>query len=1334
MKILTLLIIGLFICFSQMNATHYSYKQLSLQDGLPSTVRCIVTEKKGFVWIGTYAGLGRYDGHELKNYAAQPGTPNSLPSSHIHQIIEDKEQNIWVLTDGGIARYQRQSDDFYIPHNEIGKPIVALTSCQTEEGILFGCANRIYQYNYREKSIKLLTEFKTEGSFTIFTIHPWKPGVVMCSNRWSGIILVDIRTGKTSAPPFDCGKEIKEVLIDSKERIWIAPYNNGVLCYDHSGHLLASYNTRNSKLSHNVVLCMTEQNGHIWVGTDGGGINILNPETKELSLLEHIPGDNHSIPVNSILCLYNDNDDNMWAGSIRSGLISIRKTSIRTYADATMGSNRGLTDISVLSLYEDPSTRELWVGTDGGGINRFDATTETFSHYPTTWKDKVASITGYSKDELLVSLFGEGLFIFNKRTGNRRPLTIINEEINNRLIFKGLTVNLYQYTPESALLLSTHLYRYTFASKQFDIIKEEEGIEFTGALLAIDTRSGTTYLNDIKHIYAYNHQENRVKTLFTCQKGIVINSVSLDSQGIFWIGSNRGLSYFNPATGENQYIPTSLFGEVNSLICDQQGKLWIGSDRMLFAWLIKQKKFIIFGESDGVMVNEYLQKPRIKSTAGDIYMGGVKGLLRIGKDLSADTSEMPALQLTDVSINGETANSELVGCPPTVSAPWDNKTITVRVMSQEKDILRKKIYRYQIVGLANQYIDSYQPELVIRSLPPGTYSIMASCSTRNGDWTEPLQVLTIIVNPPWYKSWWFILACIFILSYAIIQAFLVALKRKDRKLKWAMKEHEQQVYEEKVRFLINISHELRTPLTLIHGPLKRMLKAIPTTDSNRSSLMGIFKQAQRMKDLINMVLDVRKMEVGVSKTELLPHHLNRWIEEVYQDFTEQGEVQDIRILFHPDERINVISFDAGKSETILTNLLVNALKHSPTSSAITIRTELCKEEKKIRISVSDQGGGLEGVDINKLFTRFYQGNGEQGGSGIGLSYSKILAELQGGSIGAKDNEETGATFYFELPLRVGKQEITSQPKAYLNELLADNNEKEEKSENDFSIKEYSILIADDNSDLIAFLKESLEGKFRSIFTAVDGVDALISIRNNQPDIIVSDVMMPRKDGYELCQTIKEDIEISHIPVILLTARDDRQSELKGYKKGADAYLPKPFDIDILLELIRSRLRNRENTKIRYQHTGLLPTPEEGTYSQADETFMFRVNKVIVENLENPELDVTYIYKELNMSRASLYNKLKVLTSMGANDYINKFRMEKAIRLIQTTHLSFTEIAEKVGYTTSRYFSTAFKQYTGETPTQFKERSKLAKEEKPAPDNATSSSAGNENIPATPANR
>ena len=336
---------------------------------------------------------------------------------------------------------------------------------------------------------------------------------------------------------------------------------------------------------------------------------------------------------------------------------------------------------------------------------------------------------------------------------------------------------------------------------------------------------------------------------------------------------------------------------------------------MLFAWLIKEKKFVLFGESDGVIQNEYLSKPRLLSMRGDIYMGGVKGLLHINSKIPLTTSELPQLQLSDVIINGESVNNELTNHPAGISAPW-NSNITIRIMSKEKDIFRQKVYRYQIEGLNDQQIESYNPELAIRSLPPGSYKIMASCTAKDGNWIPSQEVLELTILPPWYRTWWFILCCAVFIAAAIIEAFRRAWKRKEEKLKWAMKEHEQQVYEEKVRFLINISHELRTPLTLIYAPLNRMLKSLSTEDTQYLPIKAIYRQAQRMKNLINMVLDVRKMEVGESKLQIQPYVLNQWIEHVSQDFISEGEAKNVHIRYQLDPHIDTVSFDKDKCEII----------------------------------------------------------------------------------------------------------------------------------------------------------------------------------------------------------------------------------------------------------------------------------------------------------------------------------------------------------------------------------------------------------------------------------
>ena len=1294
---------------SQIRANNYYFEQIALKEGLSTTVNCIYAEKNSFVWIGTPTGLGRFDGHELKKYAHSPENPNSLPHNNILHVAEDSLHNLWVLTEKGVVRYRRRSDDFSLLRDQYGHIVMANTACRTEQGILLGGRNKIYQYNYGDDTIRLLHDFSNIGLFAISYINFWDKETLLCCSRWQGIILLNLRTGEVKSPPFNYGKDIREVLLDSKGRIWLAPYNDGIRCLAHDGTLLASYVTGNSKLNNNVVLCMIEKDSQIWIGTDGGGINILNPETHEISILKHVPGDKYSFTCNSILSLYNDANNNIWAGSTRNGLIGIKEVSMKTYTEVPLSDCKGLSDNTVLCLYRGPSEDEIWIGTDGGGINKLNPSTEKFAHYPNTTGKKVASISGFTSSELLLSVFSKGLYTFSKKTGKINPLKIHDEYINRMLFYSGKTINVYQYEPETVLLLGDRIYQYTIATGNTRVVTEEEGIEIIGTLVPVSHDARATYLFDAQSIYSLDKQYNKLECIYTIKKDTFINCVSRDEHGIFWIGTNHGLRYYDAAKQSIQLIPTPLFTNVRSVINDNHGKVWVAVNEMLFAWLINEKEFMLFGKSDGVLPNEYMAKSKLISASGNIYLGGEKGLLYIDKNLPIERTVAPQIQLTDILIAGESVNEQLKDNPVSISVPWNSKAISIRIMSCEADLFRQKIYRYQISGLNEQCIDSYTPEILIRSLPSGTYRILVSCSMRNGGWTPLQQVLELTVLPPWYKTWWCILCYVLVILGIITWTFIIILRHKENKLKWAMKEHEKEIYEEKVRFLINISHELRTPLTLIHAPLNRILRSLPSDSANYPALKGIYKQSQRMKGLLNMVLDLRKMEVGINTVQFHPLLLNNWIQSIATDFIGEGDARNVHFLCRFDERVKTVCLDKGKCEIILTNLLINALKHSPENSQIIIQTELLPATASVRISVIDQGCGLKQADPQKLFTRFYQGTGERTGTGIGLSYSRILVELHGGKIAAKDNEDGGATFFFELPLKQISSEVSYKPRPYLNELISDM--AEEKAVNSVSIKlnKYSLLVVDDNKELIDFIKSAFCKSFNQIFTAPDGEKALEIVRKHQPDIVISDVMMPRMNGYELCRQIKEDISISHIPVILLTARNDDASRLQGYKTGADAYLVKPFEEEILLEVIRGRLRNREQMKARYLNRGLLPPPEEVTFSQIDEAFLLKTNELITEHLGNPDLDISFLCKELCMSRATFYNKLKAITDMGGNDYINKFRLERVIYLITNTNMNFTEISEKAGFSSSRYFSTMFKRYTGKTPSQYKEEHRKSME-------------------------
>ena len=553
------------------------------------------------------------------------------------------------------------------------------------------------------------------------------------------------------------------------------------------------------------------------------------------------------------------------------------------------------------------------------------------------------------------------------------------------------------------------------------------------------------------------------------------------------------------------------------------------------------------------------------------------------------------------------------------------------------------------------------------------------------------------------------LGCIFLAYAFILVVFFSLLRRKNNAMKMALKEHEKNVYEEKVRFLINMSHELRTPLTLIHAPLKRILQNMKNDDVNFVALSKIYRQSGRMKKLLNMVLDLRKLEMGENIVHLGEYDLNSWVKSVVDDFVSEGEAMGINIYTEFDSNIGKAVFDKEKIEIVLTNLLVNAMKHSEGDSEIIVRTRLIDNTRDIEISVVDRGPGLENLEQNRLFTRFYQGNNEKYGTGIGLSYSKMLVELHNGSIGAMNNTDgCGATFFFCIPVDLQKTEINLEERAYLNEFLVSDNESvtdDDRKMIDFPLENEVLLFVDDSKELQDFVVESLNGRFKTILTASSGVEALNVLSQNMPGIIVSDVMMPEMDGYELCNRIKMNKDMCHIPVILLTARDDEYSKKRGYGVGADTYISKPFDIETLLEAVKGLLRNKKQTKQFYMNFSVVKDMDNQNMGNADEVFIKKLNEVIMDNIANPELDINFISAALGMSRSSFYNKLKSVTDVSGSEYINRIRLENAMNLIKSTDLSFIEISERSGFASSKYFSTIFKQYIGMTPTQFRSKEK-----------------------------
>lgn len=577
---------------------------------------------------------------------------------------------------------------------------------------------------------------------------------------------------------------------------------------------------------------------------------------------------------------------------------------------------------------------------------------------------------------------------------------------------------------------------------------------------------------------------------------------------------------------------------------------------------------------DGVLPNDFLAKPVLVASDGNIYMGGSEGLVRINKALKSASIPPPiTLELQEVSLNGTIVpfNSQ-----STMEIPYNFSSLQIHTQLEGENVFHKRIYRFRIKGLNKEYTETSRPHLILHTISPGNYSITVQCTQNDGNWSSEFTLLKFTVLPPWWQQSWFILIC----AVIIILSIIYAIRAHDQHLKRKYKEQERTIYKEKVKALININHELRTPLTLIYTPLKQLTNSKQIPYELRSKLYGAFKQARQMKNIIDMILNMRKMEVEKNILRMSPAPFNEWLQNILNDFKDELSLRNISLIFAPDTAIDSMYFDHSQCEIIINNLLTNAYKFSEENSTVTVSTYLEGNGSRIRITVKDEGTGLQKEDIANLFTRFYQGKHSLQGSGIGLSYAKQLVEMHGGIIGAQNNETKGATFFFTLPYRQEAADIQSTPQTYLNDALHLSADIDRKQPQQDSIEKFhSILIVEDDRDLCNYLICNLQVLFEEVYEAHDGMEALPILTSRRPQIVLSDIKMPRMNGFELCRYIKQKPDLNYMPVILLTSCVDDTSMKEGYKMGAKAYITKPFDMDLLFIQIQNIMHNHNFMKI-----------------------------------------------------------------------------------------------------------------------------------------------------------
>lgn len=768
---------------SSEHCVNYSFTQLSIEQGLSqSTAQSILLDHKGTLWIGTKSGLNSYTQEGIKTYLHHSGDPHSLPSNYINHLTEDSLGNFWIATSKGLALYDDEQDQF----NTVNSSII-YSSVGVEGGMWFGSENAIHCYDYKSKELKTIHIEKEEGKginpvdYRIQKMLYLEDGKILIGTRKKGIYLYDCRIRQFTLLIPSSQNLLTSLYVTADHHIYTAFYGDGFYCYDRTGKMLKHYTKENSGLKNNYVLDMAEYNGNIWLATDGSGINLFTPRTFQFSQLQHIVGDYSSLPVNSITLLYKDMKDNLWAGSVRGGIFSIKETYIKTYKEAILNNTNGLSEQSVISLYEEKDGK-VWIGTDGGGINLYDPSTDKFIHFPSTYGDKVVSIAEVSETELMVSLYTKGIFLFNKKTHKYRPFTIVDEETNKKECFYGYLPLANQVADGKIYIISCGTYVYHTHDHTFSRMQTDRDYDFSNDALCLSYSNDRFSLLKCAHqAFWVDQKSDSIRLLFELEKDELITSMSYDNNRMIWTSTNKGLGFFDLESQKYHRIRTRLFNGISYLIADGKGRLWICAQNHLYSYIIKENRFILWNSSDGFPPNEILFAYQKQSNRDYIYLGGSEGLVKINTDIPYTETQIPEIYLSEILFNGSPSLKKVK--ENTIKIPWNYNSLSVHFRIKNRDVFQKYLLQYTIEGRGKKSIETYDPVLNLSSLSAGNYSIWVSCNTKNGNRTPSKQLIHIIVTPPWYKTVWFIgvAAVLFIIMTASIG--YIHYRRKERNMK-----------------------------------------------------------------------------------------------------------------------------------------------------------------------------------------------------------------------------------------------------------------------------------------------------------------------------------------------------------------------------------------------------------------------------------------------------------------------------------------------------------------------------------------------------------------------
>ncbi|GAA4395913.1 two-component regulator propeller domain-containing protein [Nibrella viscosa] len=1343
---------------AQGRAQVLAFEHLTTENGLSqNSVLAITQDSRSFMWYGTRVGLNRYDGHTLKTYIHVPSDSGSLSTNYVMSLLTDSHKTLWVGTTNGLNRYNPVTDAFQLLTHQPQQ--AGSLSNNTINCLMEDKKGRLWVGT--SYGLNLLSDRKRQRFITYTTqTEPALAGdnIRAIFEDSAGNVWVGTTEGLTRLTPTHTGYSaqvfrhqpgvsgtlsdsyIRAIAEDEHHRVWIGTTCGGLNRYNPATQSFTVFMhdpERTGSLVHNSIRAIIRRkDGRLWIGTQEG-LSVFDPARPAFESHKHDPANKRSLSKNSIHSMYEDRQGSVWVGTYYGGVNVhyAHQTEFVVYQNNTHKAS--LNDDVVSSIIEDKADGNLWMATEGGGLNYFDRAAGTFR--------------AYKHDPEKPGSLGSNLVkvVYQDRQGTIWAGTHAGGL--NRLNPDRKTFQRFLFTARDAGSLTSEVLAILDDSRGRFWVGTQRGLRLFASvkpplvpvpLPAIESTIGSGPVKVLLEDQDKNVWVGTSYGLFRVRAGAdtaerlawagvdnsIINCLREDRQGNIWIGTyQQGVVVFRKQTGKLEHYTVRdglASNDVAGILEDDKGLFWISTANGLSRFDPVSRKINNYTTSDGLVSNAFNYNAALKSKTGELFLGGYQGLVSFLPDQIAITRVIAPLVFTNLRLFNKPvriqADDQLLGQDISLT-----KSLTFRhdhnVFSLDFALLNyikpnKHKYAYRLEGFDTEWINTENPSVTYTNLPAGNYTFWVKAANNDGYWSPPAR-LAICVLPPFWQTWW---AYTF---YALVAGGIVFFISRFFLLR-ALLKRDHELNQIKLNFFTNISHEIRTHLTLISGPIERLLWQRRDDELVRQQLGYVQADAGRLLKLVNELMDFRKAETNNLSLRVAAHDLVPFLNEIMLFFNEVAASKQITTAFIRKTNSVLAYVDKDQLEKVVFNLLSNAIKFTPAGGHIDLILEANND--RILIKVVDNGRGIAPQHLDKLFNNFYQvdDHGFQNtGYGIGLALSKTIVERHKGSLTVESflaPDPTDNKTSFTIKLQTGKK--------HLEEWLADNvaplpdspatDVSPESDDTSALMPEevvlsntnglpnplrglkgrYSVLLVEDNPALRSFLQESLADSFQ-ITECANGVEGWQAASSQIPDLIISDVMMPEMDGFTLCEKIKTDERTSHIPVILLTAKNETHSQINGLTHGADCYLTKPFSLYVLRLHVRNLLAAREKMRLRFSRLVTIePRPVEA--NSVDEQFLNKIMLIVEKHMDNPNFDVDTLADDIGISRSVLYKKLKALTNMSVNDFVKAMRLKKASQLLQQKNLTIYEVAYAVGFTDRKYFSKEFKKEFGKSPTDF----------------------------------